>query len=479
MRNLFALVLLAGAVATAACDSLGQAMTSHTDVLARAAGHELSVERAAGMVAPQRQIPAQAEVVDAVANLWVDYILLATAASQDSTLESVNLDLLIRPYVDREIVVKLRDKVIAVDSSFTEEELRAEFEKNAPGLQVRARHILLRVPADAAQPQRDSVRALAEQLRDSARGGADFAALAQQYSADGSASQGGDLGFFERGRMVAPFDSAAFALAPGEISDLVESPFGLHIIKVEERRAPNFEDARDSFRQTAIEQRSSQAEQQYIEGLVEPLGVTIQEGAIENAKEIARKPAMQLRGRAANRGLVSYRGGELSASEFLDVMRGWPAPQRGQLAASTEETIKDVLEGLTRNEILVEKARSEGLDLTEVEQDSIREQAVATLQQAASIAGLTSIQPQDGETLSQAIDRRVNSYLEAILKGEQSVVPLGPVSFSLRNQYGGEVFERAFPQVVSNIEDQRGTAPPTPGVPQMPDSAPDTVPAGR
>jgi parvulin-like peptidyl-prolyl isomerase len=476
MRNLFALVLLAGAIATTACDSLGQAMTSHTDVLARAAGHELSVERAAGMVAPQRQIPAQAEVVDAVANLWVDYVLLATAASQDSTLKSVQLDLLIRPYVDREIVVKLRDKVISVDSSFTEDELRAEFEKNAPGLQVRARHILIRMPADAAPAQRDSVRALATMLRDSARGGADFGALAQEYSADGSAAQGGDLGFFPRGRMMAPFDSAAFALAPGEISDLVETPYGLHVIKVEERQTPDFDDVRDDFRQTAIEERSSQAEQQYIEGLVEPLGVTIQEGAIENAKEMARKPGMQLRGRAANRGLVSYRGGELSAAEFLDVMRGWPAPQRGQLAASTDEIISDVLQGLTRNEILVQQAKNEGLDLSKAEQDSIREQAVATLQQAASIAGLTSIQPQDGETMSQAIDRRVNSYLESILKGEQSVVPLGPVSFSLRSQYGGEVFERAFPMVVARVEDQRGTPPES--APQLP-QLPDTQPSGR
>lgn len=476
MRNVLAPVLLAGAVATMGCDSLGQAMTSHTDVLARAAGHELSVERAANMVAPQRQIPAQAEVVDAVANLWVDYILLATAASQDSTLQNVDVDLLIRPYVDQEVVLKLREQVISVDSTFTDEELRAEFDENPPGLRVRARHVLLRIPPDATTEQRDSVQRLAEQLRDTARAGADFAALAQEYSADGSASQGGDLGFFQRGRMVAPFDEAAFALEPGEISDVVETPFGLHVIKVEEREAPNFDEMKDEFRQQAIELRSSEAEQKYIEDLVEPLGVGVEEGAVENAKEIARKPAMQLRGRAASRALVSYRGGELSAAEFIDVMRGWPAPQRGQLAAATDEQIEQVLEGLTRNEILVERAREEDLGLSEAEQDSIRERAVATLQEAARSAGLISIQPQEGETMSQAIERRVNSYLEAILRGEQSVVPLGPVSFSLRNQYGGEVFDRAFPQVVASVENQRGASGAAPEVPEAPPAPATEVP---
>jgi peptidyl-prolyl cis-trans isomerase D len=71
--------------------------------------------------------------------------------------------------------------------------------------------------------------------------GGDFATLAQKHSQDGTASSGGDLGWFGRGRMVGPFEQAAFALAPGALSSIVETQFGLHIIKVEEKRAEGVE----------------------------------------------------------------------------------------------------------------------------------------------------------------------------------------------------------------------------------------------
>jgi peptidyl-prolyl cis-trans isomerase D len=100
--------------------------------------------------------------------------------------------------------------------------------------QIRASHILLTTEGkdDAA------VRAQAEQVLKEVKAGGDFAALAKKYSQDESnAQQGGDLDYFSRGRMVSAFETAAFAMAPGETSDLVKTEFGYHIIRVTDRKA--------------------------------------------------------------------------------------------------------------------------------------------------------------------------------------------------------------------------------------------------
>ena len=101
---------------------------------------------------------------------------------------------------------------------------------------VRARHILLKVHPNAKDKMRGKVRDRMSAIIAELDAGIEFATLAAMYSEDGSKSAGGDLGFFHRGEMVESFAEAAFATAVGEVTGVVETVYGLHIIKVEDRR---------------------------------------------------------------------------------------------------------------------------------------------------------------------------------------------------------------------------------------------------
>ena len=109
-------------------------------------------------------------------------------------------------------------------------------DKFKQGEQARASHILVKADEKADEATKKAARAKIDGLLKRVKAGEDFAALAKDNSDDGSAAQGGDLGFFPRGQMVPPFDQAAFALRPGEISDVVTSQFGYHIIKLVEKK---------------------------------------------------------------------------------------------------------------------------------------------------------------------------------------------------------------------------------------------------
>ncbi len=115
---------------------------------------------------------------------------------------------------------------------------------------VGARHILKKVAADADEQTKAAARAALEAIAKRIAAGEDFETLAREASDDTSAADGGDLGVFERGKMVKAFDDAAFALSAGEVSDIVESPFGFHIIQVYSHEAggkKSLEEVRDEI----------------------------------------------------------------------------------------------------------------------------------------------------------------------------------------------------------------------------------------
>lgn len=139
-------------------------------------------------------------------------------------------------------------------------------EQYRSGEAVRAQHILIK-PLDQTPEAMTAAGVRAKEIHAKLVAGADFATLAKESSADpGSASQGGDLGFFERGRMVPEFETAAFSLAIGQLSEPVESQFGFHIIRVTEKREGGykpFEEVRSQIEQRlATERAADQARDQ-------------------------------------------------------------------------------------------------------------------------------------------------------------------------------------------------------------------------
>lgn len=122
------------------------------------------------------------------------------------------------------------------DVTYTEEDLDKYYRRHLDQFdipeQVKAAHILIKVPLDASAEIKERKLQLANKVLEEVRSGLDFATLVRKYSDDqGTIAQDGDLGFFTRGIMVGDFEKAAFAMKPGEISDIVTSPFGYHIIR--------------------------------------------------------------------------------------------------------------------------------------------------------------------------------------------------------------------------------------------------------
>jgi peptidyl-prolyl cis-trans isomerase C len=172
-------------------------------------------------------------------------------------------------------VQKMIDAEVAPTSAVKPEQLADFYAKNPDQFKqperVHASHILIGVPRGADAAAKAQARTKAEQVLKDVKAGKDFAALAKEHSQDpGSAPNGGDLGFFQQGQMVGPFNDAAFSLAPGMVSDLVETEFGFHIIKVAEKQAPrsiSLEEVKPRLEQFLLERNRQEQTDAFVKGL--------------------------------------------------------------------------------------------------------------------------------------------------------------------------------------------------------------------
>jgi len=181
--------------------------------------------------------------------------------------EQIRLGLAIQQLIDQKFVQKM---------TITDQEAKTYYDANLQRFsqpeQVKASHILIKAEQDADKAKTLEAKEKIEMIQKRVKKGDDFAALAKEFSEGPSAPKGGDLGYFGPGRMVKPFETAAFKMEPGEVSDIVKTRFGYHLIKVMDKKPAKqvtFEEVQDKLQQFLKQQKVQKEVEAYIKQLKE------------------------------------------------------------------------------------------------------------------------------------------------------------------------------------------------------------------
>jgi len=202
------------------------------------------------------------------------------------------------------------DKLVAMemkDGDVKEEDVKKFYDDNPQYFdkpeQVKASHILVKLEKDATEEQKAAAKAKIEGLLKQVKEGGDFAELAKANSDCPSKEKGGDLGAFGRGQMVKEFEDAAFAMEVGQVSDVIETQFGYHIIKVAEHHDPNtipFATAKDRLMESLKRQKMQEAFGDYIEEIQQKASITYAGGEMLPMQPPAAAPEADVNEAPAN-----------------------------------------------------------------------------------------------------------------------------------------------------------------------------------
>ena len=465
-------ILLTGTLTVAACDGLKSAFTAHVDVVARAEDQELSVTRFAELLGKSR-VPLQKNIAENVAQLWVSYHLLGKAAAQNDTLSDPKvIDKAMWGALQQQRLNKFAQRLDSVMPAVDTSNLAAKYEASPDFFA--ARHILIMFP-NQDTTKADSVRRRAESVRAQVTS-ANFADMAKKHSQDGSAGNGGDLGLFPRGQMVAEFEQGVRALKPGEVSGLVRSQFGYHIIK----RSP-FEEVKEQFSQAYFQSQRTAANTTYVAKVRDAAGITIKPNAAKSLKELAA----DFDGRKNDRTVVATsKSGGLTLARVAQWLNVFPNLDqvRMQMQQAPDSLLVSFVRQLAVQEVLIDQADSAKVELDSAALNETRNAFRGLVQN--TWAGLNVLpntlgdSAKNREAREAEVAKRINEYVQKLLNQEAAYVDVPHVLASaLREKYDAKVNNAAIDRALEEAQKMRAqadsarppTAVPMPGAPR-PDS---------
>jgi parvulin-like peptidyl-prolyl isomerase len=457
MKRSSLLVLALCATTLAACSGLKDALTAHVDTVARAGSQELSVTRLSDLLGNAKlQVPINKDVATLVTrDLWVPYQLLGLAAARgDSLNDPKAIDAAAQAMIENAKLGRFMESVAAklpVDSTASEATYLA-----GKGDLYAARHILLLVPEGASPAVKDSIRKKAESIRAQATP-ANFADLAKKYSQDNSAARGGDLGVFPRGGMVKPFADAVAALKPGEISPVVETQFGYHIVE-----RSTWDQAKAQYAQQIAGRSRQVAESTYIAQAQSAANVKLKDDAAAKMKEVSKDPMDH---RNDNSVLATYSGGDLTAGRLALVLLASPQNSRlmQQIQSAPDSLVKQYVTNMAQREVLLRRADSAKVVLTPEEVANLHRDFAQVVTMSWQQMGIDPKSLADSAKSTAERERlaasRVEAFLDKIMAGQAQPIPVpAPLQIVLMDRYKASVNAAGIDRAVERATKLRASA---------------------
>jgi hypothetical protein len=465
------LALVASAVLAASCDK-----GASGDVAAKAGGQELSVARLSDIIG-NSQAPLEKDVARVITELWVNYQLAGIAAAHNDTLSD-------KKVMDDglwSMIENLRSKKFGDHLAKTLKPAATNCNEECmynKGEVMAARHILIQAPdgsiqgTTAATPeQREVARKKAEAIRAQATP-ANFVKLTEKTEEPGGKEKGGDLGLFPKGMMVPPFEKAVMSIKPGEISPVVQTAFGYHIIY----RLP-YADVKEKVVQAMQGRPIALAESIYLARLDSVANIQVDKNAPITVKAVARNPL----GYAKDNGsIATYNGGKLTLSRLADWISAYPPQMQIRQQLQSPQVPDSMITGfvklLVRNELMLKQADSAKIVPDTAELSNLYMQFRTNLTGAWTQLGIDPAKLADSAKTEgdkeKLVGKRIEAYFDKLIKNEVPFVDIQyPVARALEHKYPFSVNDGALDKAVEKAKSVRATAdslrakqgPPMPG----------------
>ena len=415
--TLFSFLLLSATLS--GCGSFRDLFSAHAAVAAEAGSHELTSERLAEIMSAGKGIKPNQETADFVSNIWVDYALFAQAAAEGKLpLDSAGVAQVVWPEMAELRGSHWHDTLMARRSNFAPGAADSVYNANEVRL---LQHILFRVEPNAVPEARDAARKKASSALARVKRGSDFSTLASQLSEDpGSKADRGFLPPSPKGKFVTAFDSAGWTLSPGGVSGVVETPFGYHIIKRPDRDA-----ARERITGYLAQSAGTRLDSIYMDSLAQTSQIKVARGAAGAMRKAGEDPDAA---RQSRKTLVSYKGGELTVSEFIRWVQALPPQYVAQLKQADDSMLTQFAKILTQNVLLLRQADSAGINITAEEWQGLQARYRSQLDTLRAEMGLDAATLGDSSVAAAEQNKvaalKLEQYFDRLIGGKTRLRPI-------------------------------------------------------